>query len=88
MRAIGPSVLATAKVVAQGFATAEQEYEDGINAVAAPVLDPEGLPVAAIAVTGPAYRLSVERMRAIGPSVLATAKVVAQGLHAATVVAR
>jgi DNA-binding IclR family transcriptional regulator len=76
---------ALSQVREQGFAIAEQEYEDGINAVAAPILDSAGLPVAAIAVTGPAYRLSVEKMREIGPSVVATAKEVAQGFEIMTI---
>jgi DNA-binding IclR family transcriptional regulator len=62
----------------QGFAIAEQEYEDGINAVSAPILDTHGMPVAAITVTGPAYRLSRERMHGIGPDIVVTAKEISQ----------
>ena len=46
-----------------------QEYEDGINAVAAPVLNAENFPIAAVTVAGPAYRLTKEQMLEIGPSV-------------------
>lgn len=66
----------------QGFAVAEQEYEDGINAVAAPILGSKGFPIAAITVAGPAYRLTKDRMSEIGPTVLATAKEIAQGFEA------
>jgi DNA-binding IclR family transcriptional regulator len=69
----------------QGFSISEQEFEDGINAVAAPIRDPNGLPIAAITVAGPAYRLSGERMREIGPSVVATANEIAQGFDAVLV---
>jgi DNA-binding IclR family transcriptional regulator len=62
----------------QGFAIAEQEYEDGINAVSAPILDTHGMPVAAITVTGPAYRLLRERMHGIGPDIVVTAKEISQ----------
>lgn len=58
----------------RGFAYSEQEYEEGINAVAAPILGKNNLPVASIAVAGPAYRLTVERMLRIGPSVASVAK--------------
>ena len=61
-----------------GFAISEQEYEDGINAVAAPILDTNGLPIAAITVAGPAYRLLRERMNETGPAVVATAREIAQ----------
>jgi len=53
-----------------GFAVSEQEYEDEINAVAAPILDGHGYPVAAIAVVGPSYRMRSERMHDIGKQVL------------------
>jgi DNA-binding IclR family transcriptional regulator len=61
----------------QGFSIAEQEYEEGINAVAAPILNLAGQPVAAITVTGPAYRLSRERMNEIGSTILETAREIA-----------
>jgi IclR family KDG regulon transcriptional repressor len=57
----------------RGFAYSEQEYEEGINAVAAPILDGNQRPVAAIAVAGPAYRLPVEIMLQIGPSIVVVA---------------
>lgn len=58
----------------RGFAYSEQEYEEGINAVAAPILDRNDQPLAAIAVAGPAYRLPVDRMLEIGPTVARVAK--------------
>jgi IclR family transcriptional regulator, KDG regulon repressor len=56
----------------QGFAISDQEYEDEIIAVAAPIFDLEMHPIASVAVAGPAYRLTPERMREIGPAVVAT----------------
>jgi DNA-binding IclR family transcriptional regulator len=53
----------------QGFSISEQELEEGINAVAAPILDAENNPVASISVAGPAYRLTHESMVEIGPIV-------------------
>jgi len=58
----------------RGFAYSEQEFEDGINAVAAPILDKHKAAIASIAVAGPAYRLPVERMVSIGPSVAEAAR--------------
>jgi IclR family transcriptional regulator, KDG regulon repressor len=54
-----------------GFAISEQELEKQINAVAAPIFDQENHPIASIAVAGPAYRLSRERMMEIGPNLAA-----------------
>lgn len=54
-----------------GFAISVEEFEDGINAVSAPIVNSEGVPVASIAIAGPSYRLTVEQMEAIGPSIAA-----------------
>lgn len=62
----------------RGFAISEQEYEDGINAVAAPILDTNQRPLAVIAMVGPAFRLSSERMTELGESVKTTADAIAQ----------
>lgn len=63
-----------AEVRERGFAISEQEFEDGINAVAVPIRDQ---PIASISIAGPAYRLSRERMMELGPVLLATAKNIA-----------
>jgi IclR family acetate operon transcriptional repressor len=61
----------------RGFAISEQEYERDINAVAAPILNGEGYPVAVIAIAGPSFRLPRERMLELGQSVLATTEAIA-----------
>ena len=60
----------------RGFAISEQEYEKDINAIAAPILNGSGYPVAAIAVVGPSYRLPHERMQQIGLLVLEATKAI------------
>jgi DNA-binding IclR family transcriptional regulator len=62
----------------RGFAASVEEFEDGINAVAAPILDANQRPLAAIAIVGPAFRLSSERMAELGQAVKATANAIAQ----------
>jgi DNA-binding IclR family transcriptional regulator len=57
-----------------GWASVEGELEEGLNGVAAPVFDPAGRCVAALSVSGPAYRLTAERLVAVGPSVQAAAR--------------
>lgn len=61
------------QVCEKGYAISEQEYEDGINAIAAPVCHP---PIASISIAGPAYRLTRERMLEIGPQLIATANTI------------
>ncbi len=63
-----PEVLAAelARVRASGYATAVGELEDGLVAVAAPVLDAAGRCVAALSVSGPAFRLTPESLPELG----------------------
>jgi DNA-binding IclR family transcriptional regulator len=51
-----------------GYAISEQEYEEAINAVAAPIFDAEKNPIASIAIVGPSYRLTRERLPMLGES--------------------
>lgn len=58
-------------VLADGFATTVEEYEDGLNAIAAPVRDHTGAVVAAVSVSGPAYRLDERQLAKIASGVIA-----------------
>jgi IclR family acetate operon transcriptional repressor len=69
----------------QGFAISEHEYEEEINAVAAPIFDLDGQPIASVAVAGPAYRLTRERMVEIGPLVVTTARQITQEITMAAI---
>ena len=55
-----------AQVRQQGYATALGEIEEGLNAIAAPIWDAEGTVIAAISVSGPAYRVTPERVPELG----------------------
>ena len=44
----------------RGWAVAVEEFEEGLNAAAAPIRGPEGEVVAAVSVAGPAYRIAPE----------------------------
>lgn len=55
-----------AKVRRAGWAQAAGEYEEGLNGVAAPILGADGRCVAALSVSGPAYRLPVAELAALG----------------------
>jgi len=66
-----------------GFAMDLGELEEGINAVAAPILDKDGRPVASVSVAGPAYRLTTEKMMEIGPVVRKTAEDISREIQRA-----
>jgi DNA-binding IclR family transcriptional regulator len=53
-------------VRADGYATAVAELEEGLVAVAAPVFDAAGACVAALSVSGPAYRLQPDGLSELG----------------------
>jgi IclR family acetate operon transcriptional repressor len=55
-----------AAVRRDGYATAVAELEEGLVAVAAPVFDPAGTCVAALSVSGPAYRMKPEMLAELG----------------------
>jgi DNA-binding IclR family transcriptional regulator len=60
-----------ASVRATGIARAVEEYEVGLNAVAAPVRDRFGAVAAAVSVSGPSYRLAPARMDEVVPALVA-----------------
>ena len=63
-----------------GYATNVGELDLHVHAVAAPVMNAEGRPIAALSISCPASRLPVERMSAYGEKVISAARTVAQRL--------
>jgi DNA-binding IclR family transcriptional regulator len=57
----------------RGYATTVEEYEVGLNAVAAPIRSQHGEVVAAVSASGPAYRFSPARMKHVVPLLMAGA---------------
>lgn len=66
-----PELIAVRK---QGWAQAVEEYEDGLNAVAAPIHGHDGAVIAALSAAGPAYRLRPERLPEVAAIVGAAAE--------------
>jgi len=61
------------RVAEQGWASTVEEYEVGLNAVAAPVRGPDGDVIAALSVSGPSFRMDVEDFPRLAPRVVAAA---------------
>ncbi|WP_158843971.1 IclR family transcriptional regulator [Saccharothrix deserti] len=57
----------------QGWASTNEELEIGLNAVAAPIRGAGGTVVAAVSVSGPAYRLTVDSFASVTEKLLAGA---------------
>jgi IclR family KDG regulon transcriptional repressor len=54
----------------RGYAVSEQEFENDITALAAPVLDADSRPLASVSIAGPAYRMTEQRIRKLAPRLL------------------
>jgi DNA-binding IclR family transcriptional regulator len=54
----------------EGWASTLEEFEIGLNAIAAPIRDHAGDVVGSVSVSGPAYRLDPVRMRALAPDLV------------------
>jgi len=68
------------KVRKRGYATAYEEVEIGLHAIAAPIWDHEGSIAASVSVSGPSYRLSKKRVREIAPQIVQTANLISQDM--------
>jgi DNA-binding IclR family transcriptional regulator len=61
----------------RGFGVTDQEMIDGLRAVASPIFDHHGTPIAALSVALPVHACSLdELMNVIGPRVIAAGKIV------------
>jgi DNA-binding IclR family transcriptional regulator len=63
-----------------GYALTVEEYEEGLNAIAAPIRDHTGDVVAAVSVSGPAYRFGEAHMVDIAPRVVEAAHEISRRL--------
>jgi DNA-binding IclR family transcriptional regulator len=61
------------RIVEQGWGSTVEEYEVGLSAVAAPVRGADGDVIAALSVSGPSFRMEVERFPRLARQVMASA---------------
>jgi IclR family transcriptional regulator, acetate operon repressor len=64
----------------RGYATAVDELEDGLSALAAPVYGPGDDAIAALSVSGPTIRLTLERMHGLAPLLVEEARMLSARL--------
>lgn len=60
----------------RGYVVDDEEYLEGIRCIAAPIRDPDGLVVAAVAVSSPVDRLPKRRYAEVGRMVVETAQTI------------
>ena len=73
-----PRVLTEAR--RRGYATAVEELEVGLTAIAAPVRNAEGRVIASISASGPSFRIPPERIAAVADSVRYAASAISRRL--------
>ncbi len=61
------------EIVRAGWALALEEYEEVLNALAAPIRDHTGDVIAALSVSGPSYRLDRARLETLRPDLISGA---------------
>jgi DNA-binding IclR family transcriptional regulator len=69
-----------AKVRRRGFATAVEELEAGLSAVAAPIRNAEGTVIASVSASGPSFRIPADRIGEIADSVCRAAAEISRRL--------
>lgn len=68
------------RVRQQGYAVDDVENEEGIRCVGAPIFDHQGKVVAALSISGPAFRLTEERIQELAPHVKEAALAISRQL--------
>jgi DNA-binding IclR family transcriptional regulator len=71
---------ALARVRQRGYAVAREELEEGLSAVAAPIVDREDHVIAVISVSGPSFRLTEERLEELADMTREAAQAVSHQL--------
>jgi len=69
-----------AQIRQRGYAVAREELEEGLSAVAAPIMDYEGHVIAVISVSGPSFRLTEERLAELGEMSVQAAETISRQL--------
>jgi DNA-binding IclR family transcriptional regulator len=70
-----------AAIRTRGYAFDREEHESGICCVAAPIHSDDGNMLAGVSVTGPAYRVTSEKLQEWAPLVRAAAASIMQDMH-------
>jgi len=65
-------------VAREGLVYAFEEFENGLNAVAAPIRDHSGIVIAALSASGPVYRFTEDRMRDVASAVRSAADAISE----------
>jgi IclR family transcriptional regulator, KDG regulon repressor len=62
----------------RGYAVDDVENEEGIRCVGVPILGNSGMPIAAISISGPVVRMTIERARELAPQLQETGRSISE----------
>jgi DNA-binding IclR family transcriptional regulator len=68
------------RIRARGYSLSDQDYEESVRGVGAPVFGPDGAPIAGVSVGGPASRIDDATLDRFGRLTVATAGAISQRL--------
>jgi DNA-binding IclR family transcriptional regulator len=68
------------RVRKQGYAVSQEELEEGLNVVAAPIYDHTGQVTASVSVAGPAYRVTPKRFPELAARLMGVAATISERL--------
>jgi DNA-binding IclR family transcriptional regulator len=54
----------------RGYAIDDEEFEEGLRCIAVPILDAQRMPVAAVSVSGPSFRVTAQKLPSIANQLL------------------
>jgi DNA-binding IclR family transcriptional regulator len=54
----------------RGYAVDDEELEEGLRCIAVPILDAQRMPVAAVSVSGPSFRVTAQKLPSIANHLL------------------
>lgn len=64
----------------RGYAVDDEEVEDGVRCVGAAILDGSRIPVAAVSVSGPSFRMTAQKVREIAELLMACVRTIEEDL--------
>jgi DNA-binding IclR family transcriptional regulator len=68
----------------RGYAVDDEELEEGLRCIAVPVLDAERMPVAAVSVSGPSFRVTAQKLPSIANHLLQCVRGISSDMGFAT----
>src|ERR1700690_1125850 len=60
----------------RGYAVDDEEFEEGLRCIAVPLLDAQRLPVAAVTISGPSFRVTAQKLPSIANQLLQCVRVI------------